>query len=286
MKLLASVAVSSLLTLGGLAHAAQSRAEGAAAFDTVSIKVVTGTPAALPPPAPDRYQKSRIRLNELITEAYGHRRHRIVNLPEWNATTAFQVLAKADGPLTPARTEQLLKAMLAERFALRTHSETRELPYYAMTVASEGKLGPRLKRTAGNCDEVRAERARRGEVGPRIPQQAGAEQPVCFTWFYAMSFTDGQRALRWLSGGTTMPQLANLLSDQAGRVVLDRTGLAGEFDGDLEFAILASVPAGAIAPERPSLQAAVEEQLGLKLESARGPIDVLVIDSVGLPTEN
>ncbi|MNC86456.1 hypothetical protein D3C83_21220 [compost metagenome] len=115
---------------------------------------------------------------------------------------------------------------------------------------------------------------------PAPPQRAGGG-PGCGMMF------DGRRVT---AGGTSMAALARNLSGVVGRIVEDRTGLAGGFDFDLEFARdPAAAPAGALPPpdaDLPSIFTALQEQLGLKLEAARAPVEVLVIDRVERPTEN
>lgn len=273
-----------MLILGDVAQAqpAADQPDTRPMFDAVSIKV-TAERRGTPPAAPDRYYRSGARLQELLTDAFGYTAVRTVGVPDWGKSTMFEVAAKASGPMTAESQRLLLQRMLAERFGLRTHVESRDMDYFALTAANkDGQFGARLSQTKEDCAAIRADRARRGDVGLAIPRTPGAEKPVCGAFFYNISMPDGQRSIRFLTGGSTLTALADFLSGQALRPVIDRTGLTGDFDADLEFSILS----GAAADNQPSLATAVEEQLGLKLEPRRGPLDVLVIDAVKIPTDN
>ena len=272
---MALVAISTPLVLAQTAESPE--------FEAVSIKIATPNGGVLPPPAPDRYQKTRATLADLLLDAFGYQRLQIVGLPDWTGSLFFDVSAKAAAPLTPATRKLMVQRLLATRFALRAHMESRELPHYELVrLRPDGPLGPRLSRTTVDCEVIRADRARKGELGLAIPRTPGAEKPVCGSFYYNLSTADGGRSLRFLTSGTTMESLATFLSGPSTRPVIDRTGLSGDFDADIEFSVLNGAPSDTV----PSIFRAVEEQLGLRLQSARGPIDVLVIDSVSKPDEN
>jgi uncharacterized protein (TIGR03435 family) len=158
--------------------------------------------------------------------------------------------------LTRDQARVILQAVLADRFRLKVHRETKDLPVYALAV---GKKGPTMKESA-----------------PDVKFAAGFEM---------LPFA------RMTNRKTTMIQLAGFLSVYAGRPVVDRTGLTGSYDFTLEWNLddvqqrEPGVPGGA-NPARPSLFTAVQEQLGLKLEPSRAPIEVLVIDHAEKPSEN
>jgi uncharacterized protein (TIGR03435 family) len=107
-------------------------------------------------------------------------------------------------------------------------------------------------------------------------------------YVYAMVTPNGQRSLRYIGGGITMAKLADFLAGPAGRVVIDRTGLADMFDVDLQYTLVntGSAPVSPSGDDPPDLSTAVREQLGLRLQSGRGPIDVLVIDAMRPPADN
>jgi uncharacterized protein (TIGR03435 family) len=178
----------------------------------------------------------------------------------------------------------MVQALLADRFKLVVHRETREMPTYALVLAREDeRLGPQLKVSTVDCSPG----ARRGLPPP--PPPGPNERPPC-----GMRMAPGSI----MSGGTALSQLATTLSNSVGRMVVDKTGLTDRFDIDLKWTpdgMAAGgglgIPGGAPPPvpvdtSGPSIFAALQEQLGLKLESERGPVEVLVIDSVEHPTEN
>jgi uncharacterized protein (TIGR03435 family) len=190
----------------------------------------------------------------------------------------------------------MVRTLLKERFKLVVHMETRDTPIYALVKARpDGRLGPKLMPSTMDCGAMRAERAaaiaaaakaRGGAVPvPRAPDSN--EKVVCQMRLSRRE--DGTVTLR--AGNTTMATLAGSLRTFAGREVVDRTGLPGEFDFDLQFSVpQATRAADAGVPVAPLDDAAVftalQEQLGLKLEPTRGPVELMVIDSAERPTED
>jgi uncharacterized protein (TIGR03435 family) len=208
--------------------------------------------------------------------------------PSWTSTERFDVQAKAeDGAVLtdrdgfPGPLFAMVRTMLAERFALRTHNEVRERPVYALTVArSDRRLGSGLKKVDSDCAAAMRELA---APAPGAPRPAGP--PPC-------SFGGGPGRL--LGHTVSLAMVASVLSRQVGRPVVDRTGVADYFDVTLEFAPEsdARTSNGPPAPQppavgdAPSIFTALQEQLGLKLEATRAPVDVLVIDRAERPSEN
>jgi uncharacterized protein (TIGR03435 family) len=182
----------------------------------------------------------------------------------------------------------MLRALLGERFKLVTHSDTREMPIYSLAVArSDGRLGPKLSVTTVDCEAM--SRGRRGAPPPPPPPAPGqVGEPI------ECGFMIGPGVMN--AGGMPMTELARALSQFTGRVVLDKTGLKERYSFQLLYAPEgrglgpAPGPGGpeppAVDPNTPSLFTALQEQLGLKLESERGPVDVVVIDRVEQPTED
>jgi uncharacterized protein (TIGR03435 family) len=175
--------------------------------------------------------------------------------------------------------------------------ETRDTPIYALVKArADERLGPNLKPSTTDCGPIRAQRAaaiaevaraRGGRVA--VPPPPAANEPVVCQMRVSGR---GSTALTYRAGNITMAALAGALRTYVGREVVDRTGLAGEFDFDLQFsapptagALDAGIP---VAPldEAASVFTALQEQLGLKLESTRGPVEMMVIDSAERPDEN
>ena len=172
----------------------------------------------------------------------------------------------------------MLRTLLADRFGVVVHQEMRELPVYELVVArADRKFGPEISPSKLDCENQAP--GRRG--GP--PPPGNPAQPIC-----GMRIAPGQMVM----GGTPMAQFATVLSNFVQRVVLDRTQLAGAFDFRLSWTP-DRIPQGApppgapalppVDPNGPSLFAALQEQLGLKLESTRAPLEVLVIDRAERP---
>ena len=262
----------SVLIALGLAHAtdpetslAQSRP---LAFEVVSVKPnSSGEPGGTSRAQPGRYQGINVTLRRVIALAYRPVQE-FVGGPDWIAAARFDIEARTDATATPDQMLEMLRTLLADRFKLVVHRESRSLPVYALTLdRRDGRLGKQLRQSSADC-------ASRGAAQP--PPATSEQQPRC-------GFRLGNGALSGV--GATMTQLAAEMSF-VGRQVVDRTGLTGLFDIDLEWT---PDPAGATAPPPdagPSIFTAVQEQLGLKLEPATAPIDVIVIDSAEPPQPN
>lgn len=226
------------------------------------------------------------RLKGLIATAFGMADpqplidSRILGGPEWVGSDRYDINAKGtiefkpspDGP--PSELLLMMRSILEDRFKLRTHRETRELPVYELVVArADRRLGPEMRKPKADCDAAIA-------TGVRPPREPG-EPPPC-------GMMGGPA--RFIAGGATMQQLIVNLSNRLERIVFDKTGLSGRFAFTLAWTPdrmpTEAPPPGIppIDPNGPSLFTALQEQLGLKLEPAKGPVDVLVIDSVEHPT--
>lgn len=210
-------------------------------------------------------------LNTLIAAAYNLSPKAISGGPAWVESDHYDILAKAPGEVRPTLDEQMamLRKLLADRFKLTFHREQKELPIYALTVAkSESKKsGSKLKESTVSPDD--------SPVGPP-----------------ALIFVVTPPAVRLPGRYATMGELAWVFQRAAlDRPVVDKTGLAGRYDFDLEFTPDESQFGGMLgrppgdAP-LPGLFAALQQQLGLRLEATRGPVDVLVVDRAERPSEN
>ena len=233
-----------------------------------------------------RFVTTKWPLRQIILMAFGLQPQQLVDAPDWIDTARYDISATAGGPLSQEMADLAIQRMLADRFNLAVHRETREFPIFALTLArSDGRLGPKITKSAVDCKAImKANMAARGD-GPRIevPQLPNG-RPACLV---------SQRFGRVLAGGSTMADLALLISRTTGRIVQDRTKLGGGYNIDLEFTPDSTVYAGGtpppgapLDPNAPSFFTALEDQLGLKLESVRAPIEVLVIDGIERPTEN
>jgi uncharacterized protein (TIGR03435 family) len=178
----------------------------------------------------------------------------------------------------------MLQALLVDRFKLALRTETRQMPIYELVVASrDGKPAPQLRPAQADCAALEAALAT--GTPPPPPPPTG---PGCGS---------GGRLGGLRFGGQPLTAFAGLLSRLVQRVVVDRTGLPGNWELELTFSsdpsqlgLPPSVPAPPLPPNAdpngPSLFTALEEQLGLKLQPTRGPVEVYVIDRVERPTEN
>jgi uncharacterized protein (TIGR03435 family) len=229
-------------------------------------------------------------LRQLITFAYSLQPQQLEGGPSWLDTDRFDIIAQAEGNISPTPpggppgpAQLMMQRLLAERFGLVVHTESRELPVYALTLARrDGQLGPRIKPADRDCLALMTQAP--GGAPVQAPRLADG-RPGCGI------MRDGTGKVT--AGGTTMTMLAiSMLTGPAGRLVVDRTGLTGAYDFDFEFA-MDQAPVAAPAPDaatavsdRPGLFTALEEQLGLKLQPTRAPIPVTVIERVTQPTEN
>jgi uncharacterized protein (TIGR03435 family) len=257
-------------------------AQAQTVFETASIKEATEPSRGVF--APDRFSRNHITLSLLLVYAYQMSEFQIVGGPDWVRERRYDVLAKADSRPTADQMRLMVRRLLAERFALKTHLETRELPRYALVMArSDRRLGPRLRPSKFDCPAIVAARGLTYRPPDRLEAPNG--EPLC-----ALRGRVGGGSQTMMMDGQPMPAIAKLLQPRAGRVVIDKTGLIGTWDFELEIEVpsLPGIPDGIFGVPRDglSLFTALPEQLGLKLESERGPVDVLVIDSVELPTSN
>jgi uncharacterized protein (TIGR03435 family) len=286
-----------VMTVAPAQARAQSQAAAPAsdtAFEVASVKANnSGQPFVQVGMAPGgRFTATNVPLRQLILMAYQLQPFQIEGAPAWITTERFDVVAKGSGPLAPAAPgtpgpiQVMMKSLLADRFKLAAHIEMKEMPIYALMVArSDGRLGPQLKASTIDCTAVNA--GRRG-APPQGPPNFSGQAPQCGM----MVRPGGVKA-----GGVPINQILQLLSQNVQRIVVDRTALTGNYEIDLTWTPeqlpqgRGDPPPGApalspIDPNGPSLFTALEEQLGLKLESTRGPVDVLVVDKVERPTED
>ena len=232
-----------------------------------------------------RLQATNMPLRALITFAYQLQPFQLVEDPGWIRNETFDIVAKMEGdppPVMPGSGPDphmvAMRTLLAERFNLAVHRETRQMDIYELVLARpDGKLGPALKPTTQDCAAMMA--AARG--GPPPGPAPGPNSPVVC----------GMRGLpgRLVAGAMPMALLASNLSGQVQRIVIDRTGLSGGWDFEITFAPERPLnpPPGvefpAADPNAPSLFTAMQEQLGLKLQSTKGPVEVVVVERVEQP---
>ena len=234
-----------------------------------------------------RLSAPNVTLRELIRNAYSVDEDKILGVPEWIAAARFAIEAKAArADATPSQLQAMLTTLLAERFSLKIRRETRALPVFLLVQARrDGRLGPALRRASVACEAI----TRPPGVPPRNSRMDAL--PVTLTLAKIEGRCPTMSAPGWMAGrAITMAQLAARLKAYAGRPVIDRTDLTGEFAFELRYGPeLPPIVAGTRVPptsDGESLFTAVREQLGLDLKAARAPVEVIVIDSVQRPTEN
>jgi uncharacterized protein (TIGR03435 family) len=228
-----------------------------------------------------QFAATNVTLRRLAVLAYQVQEYQLDGLPSWNRTAHFDVIAKdSDSPFSGTaadRMAMMLRSLLADRFKLTVRKETRELPIFALVRArNDSTLGPQLHPSNVDCDAVKAARSKSVDMGNATIAQPGQQVPCA-----AVTVRD-TRLTGW---ARTMSEFAEVVAFSIGRKVVDKTGMPGRFDMDLEWTPDLA-PGAAPRPNSNglSIYAAVQEQLGLKLESAKGPVDVLVIEHVEMPT--
>jgi uncharacterized protein (TIGR03435 family) len=218
-------------------------------------------------------------LRQLIMQAYRILLFQVSGGPSWIDSEHYDISAKTEASQNPNEISSMLQALLADRFQLKLHRETKEMPGYALVVArKDGKLGRGLvEAKEGGCKEfVPGQPLPRFEPGKTPPLGCGG------LWMAATSLK---------ASAISMDQLAPMFARTFGRTVVDKTGLTGKFDIDMDWTPDAS-PRAPDDAARPALDltgillTALPEQLGLKLESQRGPVEMFIIDSVEKASEN
>jgi len=251
----------------------------------------------LPQPG-GRFTATNTPLRMLIMAAYELKQDaQLTGGPPAMLAAKYDITARAAGTATLAMKElpQLLRSLLADRFKLKAHTESRELPLYDLVLArSDGRLGPELRPSKSECskaDELAADQGAALAKGD-LASFVGKPGPCMVT----TDTSGGPLNLMMRGDGQEMKQLVEVLSQLTGRAVRDKTGLTGRYDFamkmDLQMVLAlaqrmgANIPAAAAnipQSDGSSLTTALNERLGLKLESTRGPVDVVVIDSVEAP---
>jgi uncharacterized protein (TIGR03435 family) len=246
-------------------------------FDVVSVRQnKSGTDTFRSRSTPDGISVENTSLLMLIRQAYAMMNSlddKFLRVPDWASTERYDIQAKVDPSdiaelpkLDATQRGLMLQALLADHFKLVTHHEVEEQPVYALVIAKKG-----LKLTESKADDSHPDGAE-GVHGNKRPN--------------AIHMSRGHLAAQAIS----IPNIEMILTQITGRTVLDKTGLKGNYDVTLNWApddgqptLLNGVPQ---EETRPSIFTALQEQLGLKLESQKAPVEVLVIDHVERPSEN
>jgi uncharacterized protein (TIGR03435 family) len=245
---------------------AQQAAPPLPVYDVVVIKLNKGLTRGTHTDMDDTtFQARNVSLKHLLVNTYGIREGQIFGLPGWADSARYDVSAKVTDPdlkvmrsLSREQRQAMLAAILVDRFHLQTHIEQKTLPVYELVVA---KGGPKLTESA----------VQPSDANPNAPGNIDVHN------------TD------MTATGVRLSELAGNLSFPLDRTVIDKTGLTGRYDFRLRWtednvANAAADGGAAFAP--PNIFTAIQEQLGLKLQAAKGPVNTLVVDHVEQPTEN
>ena len=243
------------------------------AFDVVSIKPnKSGSGNVSTNTSSDSFSATNVSVKMLLEDAYGIKQDLIYGVPGWANSDRFDIKAKIVEPdfaalkkLTVKQRRTMLQTLLADRFQLKVHTETKTLPIYELVVVKDG---PKFKTSApeGSPEDKSPNGVGRGAMMVQNTELTGHSIPLA--------------------------PLVDTLANQLHRTVIDKTGLTGEYDlllkwtGD-DAADTADDESDA-SPDSstPSIFTALQEQLGLKLQSSQGPVDTLVVDHVEMPSEN
>jgi uncharacterized protein (TIGR03435 family) len=202
----------------------------------------------------------------LIRQAYPTKVDELVGAPAWAMSDRYDIDARATFVPTVEQERLMLRALLADRFKFAAHYETQERPIYNLVIArTDARAAAQLRRIDIDCATYKTP-----PPAPGAPARPSNDPPPC-------TFRMGAGAtVSIVSGGRTLQSVADSITNMAGRPIVDKTGLAGYYAFTLDFG----------GNDGPSIFTAFQEQLGLKLEPARGPLDVVVIDHIERPTEN
>ena len=261
----------------GLIWTVALRAQAPApSFDAVAIKPAADT-AAFPfsmVQGGGRYSGQNMSLRLLLKTAYGVHDSQIVGGPPWIDSARWDINAKAEGYTDASKFRDVARLMvrplLAERFKVTLHHEMREVPVYALVVNKAGQFGPNFRRDDA-CDPAKPDviEPAPGSLEPAAPLICGS---------------DIFRPAHLVARGMTLDYLLIALGRTSiDRVVVDRTGLTGKFDWEVQWIPDDLRPDAGSRPEGPSIFQAFRDQLGLRLEAATAPVDVLVIDHAEQP---
>jgi uncharacterized protein (TIGR03435 family) len=283
MKQPASVAVASGLLVATLlshviaAGAASQRVPESPAFEVASVKPNAAADArgSMGPKPGGRFEAVNATPMILISFAYNMGPDFVDGAPAWVRSERIDVRAKAADPAaTVADMRLMLRSLLAERFNLVAREVIQPRDTYSLLPARSDRLGPKLRLVTIDCDALRKDIAAGKAPLPTPPPPTGPVAPCLIR----------SRLGTVHSGGITMAVLAQVLNQGAERMVIDKTGLGGTYAVELDYRPNSASIDAADSEVLPSLFAALEEQLGLRLVSDRASVPTLVIDKISRPT--
>ena len=250
-------------------------------FEVASIKKNTTNQFATgPPPNPATGLVSLINVpaGTIVLRAYPVQTFpiQVVGLPSWAESERYDVAAQGKAGATPEEQQQMWRVLLADRMKLAAHYEPREQPSWDLVFArSDRRLGPQIKPSTLDCSQPYAPPSRQ-EPGTDRKQMA---MNRCSTFLVDPDAT-------WYSGGATVSNLITWMTQAAGRTIVDRTGLEGFYSVAFRFQYIPRQNVTPSPDDPPDVFTAVQDQLGLKLESSKTQAHVVVIDHIERFTEN
>jgi len=271
---------------------AQTPTSTRAQFDVVSVKpnplsfeeiVRAGVPPGVWNRPGGRLVGAWVTLKDLIAYAYTLKDYQLDGGSDWTRSARFDVDARADEGAGEEAKREMLKTLLAERFQLQVHVESRSRSVDSLSLLrDDGRLGAGIKPTSAEC-QAQLDAVARGTPLPPVPDRVAIETPVCGYMLPRVSANSGTISFR--AGGISMPILVNWISSEPKGPVVDRTALSGNFDIVFEYD---SPRADArLGPGReataPQLRDALRTQLSLKLERGTAPVPITVIDAAQRP---
>ena len=283
MTLMVAVAV-----FAAAVHAQSQTQASRNTFEVASIKINTSGARGQNSVVPEsgRLTMTSALVQDVIQAAYGIQSFELVTTDSSVLKQRIDIIAKTDQPVKSVlEMQQMLQPLLADRFKLVVHRETREMNALILTLANrDGRFGPKLKVTEGACDALLSGSNRLVQANA----QPATNRPPCGVLPGGLG--------RIIARGIDIIALAGLLAPAQRRPVLDETGLKGRFDIDVTYtpeAFTASAlaqrgstaPPG-VDPDGPSIFTALQDQLGIKMESRRAPVSVVVIDHIEPLSEN
>lgn len=224
-----------------------------------------------------RWIATNISAASLITIAHGFNDDdRVLNAPDWTRAARYDINAVGTPGFTNADVPAAIRALLRDRFGMQARVETRDLPAYDLVLLrADGRLGPAMTPASGNCRQLAALRATDPAAAAAAAVNAPPSRVPC-----GLRFSNAGTLIE--AGGITADELARVVSGAAGRPVVDKSGLTGTYDIQIRY----SREPNPGATDAVSIFTAVQEQLGLRLETSTAPLEVVVVDSILRPTPN
>ena len=252
-------------------------------FDLAAVRENTAdlshgyTMSTANPPHGSKFSATNHTARDLILQAYGLQSFQIIGGPDWLDRARFVIEAKSDAATDEAMAklsndqarlekQHMLQVLLADRFKLKVHQDTKDLPAFALVIAKNG---------------LKMQEAKGEKPGPDELKRFG-DRPI--PPLYQLG--DGRRGYQFFAHGASMTRITDMLAGQFNTTVVDKTGLTATYDFTLQYngTVTAREIEGVEA--WPPLTTAIQDQLGLKLESIKAPTPTLVIDHLERPSEN